>query len=73
MASLLDLKKRVGHGGMQTPRIKFTRVRSTGMDPSKAIREAARVQPSPEDVLPNHAVGEWELSRSGVVLLVTAP
>ena len=42
MASILELKKRVGQGGVCMLRKKFARTRSTGLDPSRAIREAAQ-------------------------------
>ena len=40
MASLCDVKKRVGQGGTCTPRKKFARTRSTGDLPNRAMREA---------------------------------
>lgn len=41
MASVLDVKKRVGQGRFCTPRDQLASIRSTGLVPSNAMREAA--------------------------------
>jgi hypothetical protein len=41
MDSSRDVKKRVGQGGLWTPRKKLAMIRSTGLDPSRAMRLAA--------------------------------
>ncbi|MET3172817.1 UNVERIFIED_ORG: hypothetical protein ABIB52_000645 [Arthrobacter sp. UYCu721] len=41
MASVRELKKRVGQGRFCTARVQFASTRSTGLEPSKAMREAA--------------------------------
>ena len=41
MASSRDVKNPVGQGRDWRPRVKFATTRSTGFEPSKAIRDAA--------------------------------
>ena len=73
MDSVREVKNRVGHGGICTPRKKLAMIRSTGLAPSSAMRSAAQGMENTERAARVTFLGGGHVHKHGIGLLPRDP